>query len=720
MFMASMAISSQSYVGFLSDNYSGVHSVISNPANIVDSRFKTDINIGGASVLVDNDYYGVPKLGDLFKKDFDLKTMAKKYPKKNNNLNLNVDILGPSFMMNIKPKHSIALYTRVRDFTIINNVSGNTIERVVKKKLDKTKDFIASEDNAIFNENVWGEIGASYATILVNKGEHFVKGGLSLKYLKGIGNAYINGKNVNINYDADGNNSSPAIPSVESNGEVSYGHTSNLKNSIENFDIKLDDFKKLLNNSNGFGADIGFIYEWRPKHNTYTYKDNKGNSFDYKDINKYKLKFGLSVTDIGSINYAKATKKVYNIDNKINKSTFDNTSGLTKKLNLYKLIDSLQGTKATLPTALHINADWNINGKFYVNLNTDLSISGNDANTTSISNVYTLTPRFESKWFSFYVPLGMYENAGFQAGAGLRAGPLYIGSGSIISALTNEFKAVDVYVGLKIPIYQSRPKDKDGDGVFNKADACPKTSGPAENGGCPWGDSDGDGVLDNEDKCPKQEGPKENNGCPWGDKDGDSVLDNVDTCPDVAGLATFNGCPDTDGDGIQDSEDKCPKEAGDKAQGGCPVKDADGDGVLDTVDKCPKVPGVKENNGCPAITVEAKAKLDKFARAIYFNSGRTSFKPGVAGKLDLIVSIMKEYDSAKFNIEGHTDSAGRNTTNQRLSEKRAKAVLDYLVRKGIPANRLSSAGYGEDYPIATNATRAGRAENRRVEIKLVK
>jgi len=81
---------------------------------------------------------------------------------------------------------------------------------------------------------------------------------------------------------------------------------------------------------------------------------------------------------------------------------------------------------------------------------------------------------------------------------------------------------------------------------------------------------------------------------------------------------------------------------------------------------------------------------------------------------------MKEYPKANFNIEGHTDSAGAAAPNQRLSDRRAKAVLDYLGSHGVSYSRLSSVGYGEDYPIADNSTRAGRAQNRRVEIKLRK
>jgi len=82
---------------------------------------------------------------------------------------------------------------------------------------------------------------------------------------------------------------------------------------------------------------------------------------------------------------------------------------------------------------------------------------------------------------------------------------------------------------------------------------------------------------------------------------------------------------------------------------------------------------------------------------------------------------MKEYPKANFSVQGHTDSSGPAAYNLKLSEKRAAAVVTYLVDKaGIDSSRLSSKGFGEDYPIADNKTRAGRAENRRVEIKLVK
>ncbi|WP_417800473.1 OmpA family protein [Tenacibaculum sp.] len=268
-------------------------------------------------------------------------------------------------------------------------------------------------------------------------------------------------------------------------------------------------------------------------------------------------------------------------------------------------------------------------------------------------------------------------------------------------------------------VFKFGGKDTDGDGVYDKDDACPEVAGLKEFNGCP--DTDGDGIKDSDDACPEVAGLAALNGCP--DADGDGIADKDDACPTEKGTKANNGCPDADGDGVVDGKDKCPNTAGPAANNGCPWPDTDGDGVLDKDDKCPNEAGVASNNGCPEVVIkeEAVKKLNEFARAIYFNSGKSTFRTGTTGKLDLIAGIMKEYPKANFSIQGHTDSSGSNSLNQRLSEKRAKAVLDYLVVKGgIDSKRLTSAGFGEDYPIADNKTRAGRAENRRVEIKLVK
>jgi OOP family OmpA-OmpF porin len=258
--------------------------------------------------------------------------------------------------------------------------------------------------------------------------------------------------------------------------------------------------------------------------------------------------------------------------------------------------------------------------------------------------------------------------------------------------------------------------DTDGDGIYDKDDACPEVAGLAAFNGCP--DSDGDGIEDAKDDCPNEAGPAELNGCP--DADGDGVADKDDACPAEAGLAALKGCPDADGDGVADKDDGCPNEAGPKENKGCPYTDKDGDGVLDKDDDCPDVAGTVANKGCPEVTEEVQKQLNEYAKTILFDTGKSSIKKESEEVLSDIIDILKEYPTAKFSIDGHTDSVGSEKLNQRLSDSRALEVKEYLVENGIDEFRLSSMGYGEDKPIASNRTKAGRAQNRRVEINLVK
>nr|WP_299342153.1 OmpA family protein [Allomuricauda sp.] len=258
--------------------------------------------------------------------------------------------------------------------------------------------------------------------------------------------------------------------------------------------------------------------------------------------------------------------------------------------------------------------------------------------------------------------------------------------------------------------------DTDGDGIYDRDDACPEVAGLEAFNGCP--DSDGDGIEDGKDSCPNEAGSKEMNGCP--DSDGDGIADKDDACPSEAGLAALAGCPDADGDGIADKDDQCPNEAGPAENNGCPWPDSDGDSVLDKDDQCPQVAGTVANNGCPEVTEEVQKQLNDYARTILFDTGKSSIKAESTSVMVDIIQILNEYPNAKFTVEGHTDSVGSAKLNQSLSESRANAVRDFLIDKGIGADRLTAIGYGEEKPIATNNTRSGRAQNRRVEINLIK
>ena len=259
-------------------------------------------------------------------------------------------------------------------------------------------------------------------------------------------------------------------------------------------------------------------------------------------------------------------------------------------------------------------------------------------------------------------------------------------------------------------------KDTDNDGIYDKDDACPEVAGLPEFKGCP--DTDKDGIQDSADSCLDVAGLAEFNGCP--DTDGDGIIDSEDECVDVKGTKIMKGCPDADGDGVADKDDNCPSVKGAKENAGCPWPDTDGDGVADKDDKCPTVAGTVANNGCPEVSDEAIKKLNDYAKTILFNSGKSTFQKQTYPVLQAITAILKEYPSAKFSIEGHTDSDGAEEMNQKLSASRADAVKAYLIENGISADRLSATGFGEKYPIDSNKTSKGKANNRRVEVKLVK
>jgi len=101
---------------------------------------------------------------------------------------------------------------------------------------------------------------------------------------------------------------------------------------------------------------------------------------------------------------------------------------------------------------------------------------------------------------------------------------------------------------------------------------------------------------------------------------------------------------------------------------------------------------------------------------VLFESGRAEVKPGAQNSLNKLAGFLKQYPTRHILIEGHTDNVGSASYNEGLSQRRAGAVQSALMGMGVPANRVTTAGYGKDYPIADNTTDTNRALNRRVEV----
>jgi outer membrane protein OmpA-like peptidoglycan-associated protein len=250
--------------------------------------------------------------------------------------------------------------------------------------------------------------------------------------------------------------------------------------------------------------------------------------------------------------------------------------------------------------------------------------------------------------------------------------------------------------------------------VADYLDECPLLAGIVALKGCP--DSDGDGVADIKDACPEVAGLLNLDGCP--DSDGDGVADKDDKCANTkAGYKVdATGCPmDKDGDSVIDEEDDCPDQSGSAVLKGCP--DRDGDGIADKNDKCPDVVGIPANNGCPELPKEIITQITKIASKIFFESGSDKLKPSSRTQLDDLADILNKYAEADLIVEGHTDNTGDAEKNVLLSEKRCESVKTYLISKGIDGKRLTTTGYGQTRPLDDNTTAAGRAKNRRVELK---
>jgi len=580
--------------------------------------------------------------------------------------------------------------------------------------------------------NMWTEIGLTYGRVITDNKTNFFKAGLTIKYLGGIGSGYFvtNSLSANVNKDHLG-----YTYLQNSTGQLLFGSSGLTDNNI-----------KLNISGSGIGADVGFVYEYRPNEIT----DNSAN--------KYKLKVDIALHDIGTISYNHGTDDgTYTLNTSLSpnpppndtlqlkrftgvSSFSDLTAAIKGAKPMIKNTDSAFGKyQMALPTSLSVSVDYNFFNNFYVNLGSMLSLNkgGSKAEKTHVVNYLVLTPRYEKKVFGIYLPLTINEISDFNAGLSIRTGPLFFGSGDAISTLlSGKTKQIDFHFGLHVGMLKKNKKtiikkekvkeeikkiiDTDGDGIPDSEDKCPTIAGLAKYNGCPIPDSDSDGVNDEEDKCPTVPGLKRYNGCPIPDTDSDGVNDEEDKCPTVPGVARYNGCPipDSDSDGVNDEEDKCPTVPGVARYQGCPIPDTDKDGVNDEEDRCPTLPGPASNHGCPVIKKEIIQKVNFAAKALLFQTGKAIILKKSYIQLNNVVKILKADSTLNLDIAGYTDNSGDSIKNIKLSTDRANAAKAYFVKKGIAAKRLSTEGYGPTRPIASNKTPQGRAKNRRVEFML--
>jgi len=666
-------MTAQSFLGYRTGNYTGVYSSFFNPAGVAQNHFSWDVSIGGANTEIanNNTFFKFKDLKTVLSGNTDISLLGNIYEKMS--AFAGGDVTGPSFMLS-KKNWGIAFTSRLRAMVNFTDLDGNLINSINNyRPVYATPYTLKSSANQLFTANGWTETGLSLAKVFHENEQSVFKMGITGKYLAGSANSWLQIK------DLQGTIYKDALSKYylsDAGATVSTGYSGFDINNFQAADL-------FTSKGRGWGAAIGLSYEIKQK------KDSSKKNLTGVP---YRLRLGVSLTDVGMIRYNAADVAAYSmaitapqawypsgLDGKsINEirqyldtsSYFTNTSsGAGLKYNV------------RMPMSLNINADIPISRIFYTDVSAHVNLAGkSNMYSPFVYTSFSVTPRFETPRFGFYFPFTYSTLSDFNAGLSLRLGPVFIGSGRLFMVLINNSKLADIHAGIRFGGFANKTKKK------KKA-----KEEPAQITVEVKKDTDKDGIDDKDDKC-----------------------------PEVFGVARHDGCPvpDTDSDGISDEDDKCPNTPGTEKYNGCPIPDTDKDGVDDEKDKCPQLQGTIANNGCPEVKKEIAEKVSYAARRVYFNTASYQLRSVSYKGLNEVVNILKADPNLKLTVEGHTDNIGIADKNKILSLQRAYAVKEYLVQKGIKASRITIAGYGEEQPVADNATPEGRAQNRRVIMKV--
>lgn len=481
-------IYAQQWLGISGSNYAGTNSVYNNPANLADSRFKLYVNLVGNDLFFANNYAGWNAPYSVFQL---LNNSASSEYRNSKNIiifknayydinrggepfhaNLLDDLRGPSAMFTINDKRSIGLLSRVRTITNFNGISEPLAE-VIRLGTDtlsiKNQPFNLSGTS--LNINSYAEFGLSYGQVLKDEDEDFIKVGITVKRVVGIYSSHINFQEAN--YDIVDDPTDLTLPPNHKKQilrintlKADYGYTTegSYKNAKPSFSWGLGNQSA----GAGWGVDVGIVYEYRPDNRKYVYR-KKGVAKLDPSKNKYEFRIGISLLDIGGINYNNPNY-VRNWKVDVNNKTFNSSdvSMIEGSDDAYKRINQTLGLtdlngqnnfSTGLPSSFQINLDYHIQDKFYVNSLWVQGLRGDQSMSMKIPSSLSITPRWEGKWFEVAMPFVLFDNYNaFAFGIAGRIGPLFLGTDNLGSFLNiNRPRSTDIYFGLSVPIFRKPP-----------------------------------------------------------------------------------------------------------------------------------------------------------------------------------------------------------------------------------------------------------------------
>jgi hypothetical protein len=464
-----LLVNAQENLGIRNSNYAGVQGLFLNPSSMAHSKLKWDVNVIGVGTIFDNNFFYIPK-GSLppfgFKKIIDgirhENLFANRFdpanPYKQYNITLSSQVIGPSFYTAIAKNKMFGFTIASRAYVNNNDVPGHVAQNAFLDFKDKRLWNTDWQDNTTqFNSMAWLEYGLHYAIVLSDNNKHEWKFGISLNYLQGIGAVYA--KNTHLNY-----NIVDSTKLVVNNSSFDYGLT------------KYDSGKTIpayrdLNHGYGLSTNIGFTYILFRDPALCGYRQD-GEKWNGDNDCPYKFRIGISLIDIGAINFNRHARAYHFQTDSAVLSVQPNTgnSDLNPTLNsLASQTDSLKVLTAdhfnmALPSAISIQADWNVYKNFFLNATVIKGFGHGNNQGIVRPDTYSLTPRYESNWFELSVPMSLiyYHRLQSRIGLAIRVGYFYFGGDAPFSLLgLNDFERTDFYAGVHIfPFEKKKLKEK--------------------------------------------------------------------------------------------------------------------------------------------------------------------------------------------------------------------------------------------------------------------
>lgn len=463
----------QEMLGLTLGNYSGSPGLMINPAMITNNKSFLDINLVSADVFFRNSFAYIPKddfvIWDAFKKDYILPTYTANGKNflyyENQDLKsttVNVRLMGPSVMLQVG-KHGFGLQTGVRFFS-----SGNRIPWEIPvfgyQGLDygKLQNINFIDYDFDFSSTAWMEVGLSYGYDVYDYSDEKITLGISVKKLWGYSGVYAQTQNGNYIVLDDS-----TISIKDFNTQIGFAAPND--NTQEGFNQTGPTFK-----GSGIGLDIGVVYIKKKKFGSNVWRGGKLCSQTYDD---YQYRLGISILDIGRINY-KSNTQLHSFNDievywaRVDTLKYNNTNQFVADLSTIMYGDpnaSLSGDKIKigLPTALSIQFDYHLNQRIYL---AGFFIHPIRFNQSALRRPAQLAfvPRFETRFLDISVPFSLYEYQYPRVGLAARFYFLTIGTERLGTYLgMADMNGLDIYASIKISINKGSCRSRFGGACSN-------------------------------------------------------------------------------------------------------------------------------------------------------------------------------------------------------------------------------------------------------------